>query len=208
MIYFIQAEVGGPVKIGLTAADDIGPRFKSIQACSPFKLQVLATIAGARPMEQELHRHFAHLRLHGEWFTPGEDLVKFIHDTASRCASVVTDRPGPLHKPIGPRDLPAGPLPRRLHDVFEVLTAEWTPLNEIARAAGCSSQDARMPLLRLVKLGRALQGRALRRDHYDGMISWWRRSPQAVSAWPQEFGSPTQPTYEYQQKRLARAIAA
>lgn len=79
-VYFIRAEKGGPVKIGLTS--NIRQRLASLQACCPFELGVMATIEGcAKSTEATLHRKFAGGRLHGEWFredTPG--LLELVAD--------------------------------------------------------------------------------------------------------------------------------
>jgi hypothetical protein len=76
IVYFIQALPGGNIKIGTTA--DLEARFRNIQADSPVKLTILATMPGARAVERRLHTRFAHLREHGEWFRPGEDLTAFV----------------------------------------------------------------------------------------------------------------------------------
>jgi excisionase family DNA binding protein len=66
-VYFIQATVGGPIKIGLS--QDVDLRLASLQLSSPFPLRLLATVPGGRRREYELHRQFAKHRLHGEWFS-------------------------------------------------------------------------------------------------------------------------------------------
>lgn len=77
-VYFIQAGEGGPIKIGRS----VHPmkRLLSLQTGASEPLSLLATIPAAGPrLEKELHREFAHLRLYGEWFAPGEDLINFIY---------------------------------------------------------------------------------------------------------------------------------
>jgi len=79
-IYFVQAEEGGPIKIGL-AADPI-KRLKSLQSSSPQRLMLLGVLTGTKTVERNLHQRFSAFRLHGEWFTPASDLLKFISGTA------------------------------------------------------------------------------------------------------------------------------
>lgn len=68
MVYFIQAEIGGPVKIGYTSCP-VEARLKSLQCGSPFKLRVLGVLGMANQKEERrLHREFEHYRVHGEWF--------------------------------------------------------------------------------------------------------------------------------------------
>ena len=38
---------------------------------------------GGAEKERELHERFAHLRIKGEWFWPGEELLHFIRESAS-----------------------------------------------------------------------------------------------------------------------------
>ena len=39
---------------------------------------LLVAVAGTISKERNLHRQFDHLRLHGEWFQPGDDLIQYI----------------------------------------------------------------------------------------------------------------------------------
>lgn len=75
-IYFVQAEHGGPIKIGY--AINIIDRHKQLQVASPYKLIVLAHMKGGHLDENALHNRFAEYRLHGEWFLPCEELFEFI----------------------------------------------------------------------------------------------------------------------------------
>jgi hypothetical protein len=78
--YFVQAVGGGPVKIGRTRKP-MDERLRALQTGSPVKLRVIGVIEGDR--EGECHRKFAHDRLHGEWFTATDKLLKFIRLQAS-----------------------------------------------------------------------------------------------------------------------------
>lgn len=75
-VYFIQAEEGGPIKIGV--AQDPPKRLAEIQRTCPQKLRILATVPGGAPRERELHSKFADYRLHGEWFQPSNELHAII----------------------------------------------------------------------------------------------------------------------------------
>lgn len=77
-IYFIQSNIGGPIKIGLSDNPDL--RLEEIQRMSPFKLQILATTIGDYKLENELHKRFKHLRYHDEWFEPGKELLNYISE--------------------------------------------------------------------------------------------------------------------------------
>lgn len=80
MIYFIQAANGrGPIKIGVSIRPE--KRLVSIQLISPTRLKIIKTLKGGQDQELALHHHFAHLRLHGEWFEAAPELVDFINNT-------------------------------------------------------------------------------------------------------------------------------
>ena len=78
MIYFIQAEIIGRIKIGCTKAEKIGIRLKSLQVGSPVKLELLAVMDGGKRTERLLHERFSAYRVHGEWFRMGKRLVQFV----------------------------------------------------------------------------------------------------------------------------------
>lgn len=81
IVYFIQAEGGGPIKIGTTT--NIRQRLDSLQAGSPVLLRVLGTIPGNHVLERALHQRFATARSHFEWFLPTPALMAFIAAEAS-----------------------------------------------------------------------------------------------------------------------------
>jgi hypothetical protein len=76
MIYFIQRPDGGRIKIGTTIR--LSSRLKALCDEVGEDLLVLAVAEGGRDEEKGLHRRFADLRVIGEWFEPGDDLVGFI----------------------------------------------------------------------------------------------------------------------------------
>lgn len=84
MIYFIQAEIVGRIKIGYTSKDTISSRVATLQTASPVKLRVLASRPGGKAKEQQLHVRFAHARTCGEWFDPVPELVRYIARVQAR----------------------------------------------------------------------------------------------------------------------------
>lgn len=73
-VYFFEAP--RVVKIGTTK--DIFKRFKTIQSASPVRLNISGIMVGDRSIEEALHRRFAGLRQHGEWFRKTRKLLAYI----------------------------------------------------------------------------------------------------------------------------------
>ena len=72
-VYFIQAEDGGPVKIGCTG--ELRGRIRDLQVGNPQKLRVVETIScgelgnhTAHWIERTIHQRLQHLYVRGEWF--------------------------------------------------------------------------------------------------------------------------------------------
>jgi hypothetical protein len=76
IVYVLQAEWGGPVKIGTSRRDRLDQRIREVQTGNPSRLILLRTLDGGHDREAELHRAFACWRLHGEWFIPSDDLCE------------------------------------------------------------------------------------------------------------------------------------
>lgn len=72
--YFIQAEDGGPIKIGLSTYGKVDDRLKSLQTGNPLRLVVRRLVHGDH--EATLHKHFAAHRLGGEWFEAVPELAE------------------------------------------------------------------------------------------------------------------------------------
>lgn len=72
-VYFIQADVGGPIKIGV--AQDLRSRLSTLQTSSSAKLILLAHMPGYEPEEYALHQKLAAYRIRGEWFQPHPDVL-------------------------------------------------------------------------------------------------------------------------------------
>lgn len=75
-IYFIQADKGGPIKIGL--AKEPKGRLSSLQSATHVVLKMLAFVDGGRAAERSLHQKFTKAHLRGEWFNPDSALLEFI----------------------------------------------------------------------------------------------------------------------------------
>ena len=73
--YYIQGEVTKLVKIGKTR--DLKTRLKNMQMASPDRLVVLKAHTG--DVEKTVHNAFRRFRLHGEWFSPDQELLDFIN---------------------------------------------------------------------------------------------------------------------------------
>ena len=75
MIYFIQMGADGPVKIGHSTAP--ARRLSSLQTGCPVQLRLLSVTDGDEAAERATHERFAGLRIRGEWFSPGDDLLGY-----------------------------------------------------------------------------------------------------------------------------------
>lgn len=75
-VYFIQGVKSGHIKIGFST--DVPARAASLTTGSAETLRLLGTIPGTQSDEQALHRTFQHLRVKGEWFESGPDLIAYI----------------------------------------------------------------------------------------------------------------------------------
>lgn len=82
-VYFIQSASGsGPIKIG--KARDVTRRLASLQTGNHDKLHVIGVIEnGGGDLERSLHEQFAKYRLHGEWFSPADELIEYIRSINS-----------------------------------------------------------------------------------------------------------------------------
>ena len=67
-IYLLQAESGGPIKIGLTT--NPGARRTEHQTSHPETLRYIALFRAPAYFESTLHRHFKPEWLRGEWHNP------------------------------------------------------------------------------------------------------------------------------------------
>ncbi len=73
-VYFLQASIGGPIKIGWSR--DVAARVWAMQTGCPFELLVLATMPGEQRQERELHFRFRFAAIDGEWFHPDHEPLR------------------------------------------------------------------------------------------------------------------------------------
>lgn len=73
-VYFVRA--GDAIKIGFSI--NSAGRIAGLQTSNHESLELLGTMPGTERDEQRLHAMFQHLRLRGEWFTAGPDLLRYI----------------------------------------------------------------------------------------------------------------------------------
>ena len=76
MVYFIQQDTDGPIKIGYTDSN-IKARLDNMQCASHKELRVIGYISGGRDREKQLHALFDDHRLRGEWFSPVEAITEY-----------------------------------------------------------------------------------------------------------------------------------
>jgi DNA-binding transcriptional regulator YdaS (Cro superfamily) len=81
-LYFLQAGMDGPIKIGGTKLA-IEKRLSAIQNGCPYKIRILLTVEGTRTQERALHRAFENDRSHGEWFLASDRLLSTIGKIAA-----------------------------------------------------------------------------------------------------------------------------
>lgn len=83
VVYFVQCDDDGPVKIGATRADAVEQRLGVLQTGSPYRLNLRHVAPGDRGVERGLHRYFAHLRVRGEWFLADAELAALANAAVS-----------------------------------------------------------------------------------------------------------------------------
>jgi hypothetical protein len=78
VVYFVQSENGGPVKIGyVNRASGLTARLAALQTGCAYPLRVVKTVPGGSQMEQLMHGRFERWRLSGEWFLPSKEIEAF-----------------------------------------------------------------------------------------------------------------------------------
>jgi hypothetical protein len=93
IVYFVQVENGGPIKIGKSEGDGSN-RLSQLQVSSPYELVILGTVPDpAGTLESDLHWKFRHLHIRGEWFRPESDLLEFIRSAVAGGAGPVLEDP-------------------------------------------------------------------------------------------------------------------
>lgn len=80
IVYFLQVDPGGPIKIGYSRRGrNFERRIAALQSASAWPLKVTRTFPGTKSLEQRLHIVFAALRMRGEWFYPDPELCAVAH---------------------------------------------------------------------------------------------------------------------------------
>jgi hypothetical protein len=70
MIYFIQIEEYGPIKVGYTYERTAERRLTGLQTACPYRLILRGVIQGDESEESKILKYLAAHRLRGEWFAP------------------------------------------------------------------------------------------------------------------------------------------
>jgi hypothetical protein len=83
IVYFVQCDERGPIKIGHTRRDKLKQRMSVLQVGSPFPLILRRTFPGTRGLERKLHRLYRPLKMSGEWFWAAPDLAEVAHGLAT-----------------------------------------------------------------------------------------------------------------------------
>jgi len=76
MIYFIQVQNNGPIKIGYAIQPE--KRFGEIQTCNHEKLRLMSVIPGGYSLETKIHNDLQKYNIHGEWFKPDHNVLSYI----------------------------------------------------------------------------------------------------------------------------------
>lgn len=95
MIYFIQQNKNGPIKIGYTA--NLKQRMVAIQVCNHDKLMLLGTVGGERYIEKQIHQHLRFHYIGGEWFRPSAFVLEYIYSFPGYIPNLL-DRPREKNK--------------------------------------------------------------------------------------------------------------
>jgi hypothetical protein len=144
MIYFLQAEIIGRIKIGYSSRGRLKSRIDQLRTASPVNLTLLACIEGDRAMERHLHERFAAARVCGEWFHPSATLVRFIAEIGG-CAELSLFLTPP----------PSGTIQSRILGHLRTLPAgEGIRAPDLAAAIGTRCDKVRVVLHRLLRRGR------------------------------------------------------
>ncbi len=79
-VYFFGS--GPNIKIGYTT--DWRGRLRTLSTAQAHHIAPVVVIPGDRRLEAALHQKFAHLRLHGEWFELGSEIVAYLAEIADQ----------------------------------------------------------------------------------------------------------------------------
>lgn len=125
--YFIQAGENGAIKVGTT--NNILARINLFKTHHDKELIVRLLIPGGIYVEREVSKRFKHLRIRGEWYSPGEDLISYMETLKDQ--NITADLRDAKHALIsrfngnldGSRKFEFV-LPRELYPIFEKMSIE------------------------------------------------------------------------------------
>ena len=83
MIYFVQVNGGGPIKIGFTRHAPTR-RMVKLQSDCPWQIILLGAIPGTVDDERKLHKEVAAFRTQGEWFEPTGAVLNLVNRCLAR----------------------------------------------------------------------------------------------------------------------------
>ena len=83
IVYFLQQDVDGLIKIGYTSGP-LRDRLKQFETGNPNRLDLLLILDGGYELEKKLHDRFHEFHERGEWFRPEKELVDFIESERSK----------------------------------------------------------------------------------------------------------------------------
>ena len=114
-VYFAQRKNDELIKIGYSGS--VVLRLRELKA------KLIGSMPGSREAEKSLHAKFAHLHVIGEWFRPGNDLMKFIRTKAQN------HEPDAKSVPAGAK-IPKSWLPR----IDRIADRMSTPCRRVTRS--------------------------------------------------------------------------
>jgi hypothetical protein len=103
-VYFVQADEA--IKIGYSASPEM--RLADLQIGSHQVLELIGIMEGTVKTEHAIHEQFDHLRIRGEWFASGLELLEFIDSVASKPGAPLPQSPPPPTVSAESREMIAG----------------------------------------------------------------------------------------------------
>jgi len=79
LVYVIQEDNGGAIKIGCSSGNSFALRLPALQTGNPRELKIVAIARNQSVQyEFELHRRFAQYLIRGDWFRPVDEIAQYI----------------------------------------------------------------------------------------------------------------------------------
>lgn len=90
-VYFLKSLSTGLIKIGKTT-QKVKDRVSQMRGMCAGDVEILGHISEANDnTETMLHKKFKHLRINGEWFSPGEELLAYIDSVPNKWSEKVLE---------------------------------------------------------------------------------------------------------------------